>query len=90
MDSVHVLVCLHAADWQMMRIPQLELLSHGVMHDPPQDRTYWEQEGSRVTGWPAQKRLGIVVKQAVGARLTVTVVVVVASPQPPPKVARTQ
>jgi hypothetical protein len=66
------------------------IITRGKRMSPPQDRTYWEQEGSRVTGWPAQKRLGIVVKQAVGARLTVTVVVAVASPQPPPKVARTQ
>ena len=60
-------------------------------HNPPQDFTYWEQEGLKVTDWPAQKGgLEVGLKQAVGARLTLTVVVAVASPQLPPKVARTQ
>ena len=42
-------------------------------------------------GLAGAEGLGVALKQAVGARLTVTVVVAVASPQPtPPKVARTQ
>ena len=88
-DSSHRLVCKHAAAWQG-KPRQSTLLSHGIAHIPLQDRTYWEQEGLKVTGWPAQKGLGVAVKQAVGARLTVTVVVAVALPQLPPKVARTQ
>jgi len=55
-----------------------------------QDFTYWEQEGLKVTFWPAQKVPGLMVKQAVGARLTVTVVVAVASGQPAPYCTRTQ
>jgi uncharacterized protein (DUF169 family) len=86
-----MLVCAHGAALQGVKeLPQSELLSHGVIHIPKQVFTYWEQAGLKVTDWPAQKSLGVVVKQAVGARLTVTVVVAVASPQPPPKVARTQ
>jgi hypothetical protein len=85
-----MLVCAHGFAWQVKGKHWL-LLSHAKTHDPPQDRTYSEHWGLRVTDWPAQKVwLEGGSKQAVGARLTVTVVVAVASPQPPPKVARTQ
>jgi hypothetical protein len=60
------------------------------MQIPRQDFTYSEQLGLKVTGWPGQIGSRSALKQAVGARLTVTVVVAVAFPQLPPKVARTQ
>ena len=90
-----MLVCKHAAAWQGTvkgGVPQGS--SHWTAHAKGPLRLqyliYSEQEGLKVTDWPAQKGLGLGVKQAVGARLTVTVVVAVAAPQLPPKVARTQ